>query len=766
MFLFITLQKELGSIMQNNSRHGKNHGVGSSIDEIDLKEMFLYLKGHKWFVIAVSLIALAIGLLYSLTLPLKYNSSALIQIDEGAASSNNMQQLLNSMSSKYQQVEQASIVNIETALIKSRFILEPVIEKLGLNISASPQYFPIIGYAIAHYGLGKELANPLFGFSQYAWGGKKIQVKQFNVATEYEGVSFLLKAEDKSHFKLYLKSGELLLEGVVGKLASTVPGVEPQVKILVPELKANPGSYFKVSRNPIDSILGQVSSSLSIVDIGMLDKSRTGVLQLSLQGDNAFIIPRILNTIINLAIQKNIEKKSSEATNVLIFLKKQLPIIRKSLEEAETNLNNYRAKTGSIDMSQEARILLAQLSRVGQQIEESKLKKVELLLDLTPEHPFIMSLVQRQSQLEQEALILKKEIKSLPTSDQIAVSLQRDVKVKEQLYSLLLNKIQQSQVLEAGTLSDVRILNNATLPTRPLPLHRFFILQSSLLAGFFISISVLFLLKLAQKGPEDPEFVEEQLGITALAIVPFSKNQKKLNYTIQSSVQTIPTVSMLARIDPKDPSIEAIRSLRTALQFSLMGAKNNIIAILGATPGIGKSFITVNLAQILVNSGKKVLIIDADMRKGKICKSLGQLVSPGLSDLLSDQAQVENTIKNIGGGLDFIATGKYPATPAELLLGYRLQLILEKLSLIYDLIIIDTPPLLVVTDAVLISQHVGTNLMVIGANTDHLREIQMATNRVSKNGIIINGLVFNQKMQTKNSYGQYQYYQSYDYQEK
>lgn len=742
--------------MSNNS----TNRIPSSIDEIDLKELYFYLKEHKWFIAAFAAATLFLGILYSFTLTPMFSSSALIQVD-AQSSAGSMQQLLGSMGSIFTNGEQpASIVDVETALINSRYILVPAIKQLGLNISASPRHFPIIGSTIARHHGEKSLASPWFGMSRYAWGGEKIHVAQFDVPDEYEGKLFYLKAEEKNHYSIYMKNGDFLLRGTVGKLAQTPAEIEPQIKISVTELKANSGTQFLLVHTPIENSVEALSSSLSIIDIGSKNRSKTGVLQVSLKGANVHTLPAILNTVVDFTVQKNIEKKSAEATSMLGFLNKQLPIVRKSMEEAEFTLNRYRAQSGSIDMTSEAKILLTQLSNIEQEIEESKLKKAELLQDVTPEHPFVVTLVQRQLQLDKEAQFLKDKIKLLPASNQKAITLQREVRVKEQLYGVILNKIQQTEVMQGGTLSDVRVLDAATIPRHPLSLHRSLIWLSSLMAGFILAVGVLFLRKLAKKGIDDPYLVEEKLGITALAIIPYSKKQAEIARRIKAN-QTY-DVAVLAQMDPKDISVEAIRSLRTALQFSLMGAKNNIISIMGTSPGIGKSFVSVNLAQVLVDSGKRVLLIDADMRKGIMCKYFGLSAAPGLSELLSKQAQVQTVVKNVAKGMDFIATGKYPPNPSELLSRSELQVLLDQFSREYDLVVIDNAPVLAVTDGVIVAQKSATNLMVIGVEADNMNEITVAANRIKQNGIELNGLVFNIRSESKAMFGQNNYYYAYE----
>jgi tyrosine-protein kinase Etk/Wzc len=269
---------------------------------------------------------------------------------------------------------------------------------------------------------------------------------------------------------------------------------------------------------------------------------------------------------------------------------------------------------------------------------------------------------------------------------------------------------------------------------------------------------------LFRRGVNDTEFVEECLGISTFAIIPYSLKQKQLNREMKRKIQ--PNRSyILAKNQPKDIAIEGIRSLRTMLQFTLAQANNNIVGILGASPNIGKSFVSTNLAQVLVDSGKHVLLIDCDMRKGKVNQYLGQNKSPGFSELLANTKGIEEVVRNVAIRFDFIAAGEYPKNPSEILMSEKLNFLLTKFSKFYDIVIIDTPPVLAVTDAIIIAKHAATNLMVIGSDSDQLEELKLMVKRVKRSGIEIDGLVFNNKIKTEKAYGQCNYYYAYENQE-
>ena len=510
-----------------------------------------------------------------------------------------------------------------------------------------------------------------------------------------------------------------------------------------------------------DEVLKGLSLGLAINDLGEKSKTKTGVLQLSFQGRDPEFIASVLNTIIDFAIQRNIEKKSAEASKTLEFLNRQLPNVHKSLEKAETVLNVYRAKNGTIDISQEAKNMLMQLATIEQNIAQLRLKKVEMLQELTPQHPYVISLTRKQDQLQKEVSAFEKKIRSLPLTDQKALSLERDVKVKNQLYLLLLNKIQQLQVLKAGTLSDIRVLSRATIPITPLPDHKGFILFASILCGLILSLMIIFLRDVFKKSISSVEEVEQQLAIPTFAIVPYSQNQNRYMQEMRKHKNNQHSY-VLAKCESSDIAIEGIRGLRTLLQHSLLKASNNIISIMGASPNIGKSFISVNLSQVLVDTKKRVLLIDCDMRRGKMHNYFKAKKSPGFSNLLTEAYAMDDIIRHVDDYFDFIPAGDYPKNPSELLLTPRLDVIMQQFAKSYDVVIIDTPPVLAVTDAILIAKLTSINLLVIGYGKDQIEELEITVKRIRKNGLNIEGLVFNTREAIKGDYMQYNYYYAYE----
>jgi len=271
---------------------------------------------------------------------------------------------------------------------------------------------------------------------------------------------------------------------------------------------------------------------------------------------------------------------------------------------------------------------------------------------------------------------------------------------------------------------------------------------------------LVFIRKALHQTINDPEKLENHTGLPVYATIPLTKAVEVIG-GLKSKRQK----KLLAKEKPYDPSIESLRSLRTSLHFALLEAKNNIVMITGPSPGIGKSFISSNFSSVIAAGEQRILLIDGDMRKGYLHKLLERPMSPGLSELISGKATIDEAIHTIdikGKTLDIITRGQTPPNPSELLMHSSFEKILNEVSGMYDLVLIDTPPVHAVTDPMIIGLHAGVVFMVVRSNQHGMKEIEHAVSRLSQNGVETKGFIFNGYVNKKgaNGYGGYGY-QSY-----
>ena len=737
-----------------------------STEEIDLRQLFNILWTNWAWLILGSVIGLLFGIVIALRTTPLYQSAALLQINDQESS----ESVLNSLSSWSRMMSKASATQVQNALMHSRYILGPVAQNLQLNLSITPHYLPFIGKSIAKLHNQEELSKPFLGLSSYAWGGESVKLGSLSLPHSMPTLPLTLIAGKNQSFKIYdASNNNLIASGKTGQRVNATSKDYQGLSVEIDSLTANPGATFSIAKIPTPYYAKMLSGQLKVSDQGDQAQKNsylreTGVVQATFTWGKPQQAQKILNAIINTTQEKDIQKKSQQAAQALQFINSQLPKVKTDLNHSEKQLNNYRSQSNILDISAESKMMLTQLVKSQNDLEALKLEKTQLQQGFTEKHPIVIAINEKIHKQQAALSALESEAKKLPHSDQKALSLMREVKVKETLYSNLLSKIQELSVLRAGTTGDVRILDYATLPLSPLPTHKSFIVLASMFAGFTLVAIGLLASHLLLSGEMDPESIEELLGISVNAVIPFSREQQ---HSVKESEKNDTKIPLLRDIHSTDPAIESLRSLKTALQLHLTQASNNVIAILGPSPSVGKSFISLNFASVLAESGQRILVIDTDIRKGRCHKFIEGSRSPGLSEYLQNKASAESIIRPLTNNCDLITAGHYPKNPTELLSSPRFNELIQQARTQYNLIVLDTSPIMAVTDALIVSKQAGTNFMLVGLGKNSRKELQATIKRCQHNQIPVNGLVcnyFSKKIQSY-AYSKYGYYY-YSYSDK
>lgn len=708
-------------------------------DEIDLSAILGQLSENRWLILFITLCTFALGVFYASRQIPQYQSDVLLQIEgpsPGIGQSSAMVQQFMFRSPT------GDATSTQTALMQSRFVLEPVIQSLGLDISAVPKKGSMWSRLTS---LNKKTA----------------QVSVFEVPRHDINQRFNLVLDKPAHVSLYDAADHLILQGATGSL---ITSADKTIRLQVASLNAPVGAEFTLVKHADAPLVKLLAKQLKIDESGSKTRQNTGILELSLIGPDPFKLIHTLNAIAKITQMKDAQKKSQEAAQTLEFLFHQLPITKGQLEQAETALNQYRAKSGKIDIKLQTQFLLNQLADLDKQLGVLRINKIDMLQRYTAEHPMLLALDTQTKALEAERNKLEQSLKTLPASDQIAVNLMRDVGVKKTLYLLLLSKIQELEVVKAGTVSSVHILSSASMPDAPLPGKRPMIYMGSILLGLMLSVMIIAGRKLISPRVDDPHWGEKHFKLANLAIIPYCKEQT--TYTADMKAGVLQEMPLLAHANPRNLSIESLRSLRTSLQVSLACASNNIVAILGVSPGVGKSFVSANLAYLLAAGGKRVLLIDGDLRRGTLHKYMNVPPMPGLAEVLKQTATVDSAlIKSAYPNLDFIPRGAYPTDPSELLMSDRFKTLMTTFATQYDVVVIDTAPVLLVTDAVLIGAVSAINYLIMGAGAHQPAQVEMVLKRLAGSGVQVHGSIFNfYRTETiTRSYGQYGKYGKYGY---
>jgi tyrosine-protein kinase Etk/Wzc len=721
-------------------------GEGSGPEEMTLRDMLALLADGRWYVVTAAAIALLGGILYALLATPIYRTDALVQVEEQSKNG-----ALDELSTLF---SGSSPTEAEVEIIRSRSLVGGVVEELRLDLSAGPHYFPVIGRALARWRDGPAPASPFLGLSRYAWGGEKLSVQRLDVPPELEGGELTLVAGDGGRFTLLGPEGERLVEGQVGRAADG-----QGVSLFVEQLQARPETQFRIAKSSRNAATDRLRRDLAVAEIG----KKTGIIRLELEGRSPSQIAATLNAVTRAYLRQNVERKSAEAEKTLAFLETQLPIVKANLDSAESALNAYRSRNGSVDVTLETQGRLDQAVQVERALSELDVQRAELKQRFTESHPVLMAIRHKQAQLQSERASIEAKIKLLPNAELESARLMRDVKVSNELYVLLLNKAQELRVMKSGTIGSVRIVDSAVVPGEPVSPRKGASAVLGLLLGLGVGVGLAFARKALDRGVEDPEVIEQRFGVSVYAAVPHSAKVNELDRDARR--RKVAGVPLLATADPSDVAIESLRSLRTSLEFALVEATGNVVMIGGPSPGVGKSFVSVNLAAVLADTGKRVLLVDADMRKGRLHRQFGAERGPGLSELISGSVGVDDAVRTTTArDVWLLPTGRLPPNPSELLASERFRRVLAELSRRWDIVLVDTAPILAVTDAALIGRFASLTLVVLRAGQHPLREIALAAKQLSQNGVRPHGFVLNDVMPRSTVLGsKYSYHYHYDY---
>lgn len=718
-------------------------------DEIDLMALLGTLWDGRWLILILTLLFTAAGVAYALLATPVYRASSMIQVEEKGGSLPGMEGLGDLLGS-------SSTAATEIQLIKSRAVLGPVVDKLHLDIVVQPNYFPLIGKTIARRFTGSEgeLAEPLFGES-YAWGGERLDISRMEVPDAAYGRAYTLEATEKG-WHLYSSDGDLVLKGVVGELAES-----GDYALMVQALTARPGTTFSISKRRRYSAISELQSSIGASEQG----KDSGIITLSYEHENYRLAEQVLDEVGNNYVRQNVERNSAEAAKSLEFLRAKLPEVKQELEQAEQRLNEFQIRAETIDISAEGQAILDQVVELEKQISQLEFQRAEIEQRFRPTHPRYKAWLSQMEELKQRRRELDNRIGGLPETQQELVRLRRDVEVGNEIYLQMLSNIQQLDIARAGTVGNVRIVDSAAVDVEhPVKPKKALIVALAFLLGGFTGVAVVAVRALLNRGIENPEQIEAA-GLPVYASIPLSEVQEKqLDVRRRKKHSPKHATNLLAVEHPADLAVEALRSLRTSLHFAMMDAPNNILMISGPSPAVGKSFVATNLAAVMALADQKVLLIDADMRKGLCHEIMNTSKENGLSEVLSGQCSLEDAIRSsdIAGQVSFMPRGTLPPNPSELLMSPRFDELLRELAPRYDLIIIDTPPVLAVTDAAIVGRHAGTTMLVVRFGRNPLKEVELTRQRFEQNGVELKGAIFNGVVKKASAYGQYGYY-NYEY---
>lgn len=654
---------------------------------ITLTEAVSLLWKHKLLLLIFAVIGALLGTFWANWVRPQYSSDALLKLD---IKGNKAGRAMGEMGML---LDMASPADAEIPVIKSRKVLSYVVDAEGLCYDAIP-----IGFldrlthkegrmSISSLNLPSDMAS--------GWKAKIISDEEYEIITP---------------------EGKALAKGHVGKELNA-PYKDDSVSILVDVMKGRAGQQFRLSVMPPLIAARKLAGQLRVAEQG----KQTGVIGISYSHRYPDRAASILNTIANVYLRQNIEMRSAEAEKTLDFLRNQLPGVKAKLDSAEKRLADYRHRIGSVDMSGETQGLLKKEQDLNMQLLNLEQKRQELTRLFKGSHPSVQTIVRQIAKIQKELSKLKGRAEKMPLTQQEILSLQEEVSVNNAQYTSMLNNIQQLEVVRAGEVGTVRVIDYAAIDRSPTKPKKSRIQLCAILASLLVGIILIFIMRILKSGARNALEIERETGVSVYAKIPESSNR-----TLRKNKRK--HARPLVCISSEDPASEALRSLFTSLEFSLSMEKPAIL-VAGLVAGVGKSFVSKNLAALFANSGKRTLLIDADMRRGVVFSKSNL----GLADVLSGMAELESCVtESKVDNLYILGSGKALHAPTDLLHGETFAKIIEQAKSLYDVIIIDTPPINLVADTELILPIIDFALYVLHYGRHSMDQIKESINKVER----------------------------------
>ncbi len=725
-------------------------------DEIDLRALLGTLIDHKRMIIAITVIFFLLGAAYVLIATPVYRATAMVQVEQ-APTLPGITEFEQAVGARNPEATDA------LSILTSQSVAKKAVDALNLNIVVSPYRVPLLGSLAARNftpAAPGDVAPAWPGFASYGWGGAQLKVPKLDVPRDLYGKKLTLIASKNGAYSLWQDSsipllrGRLLLRGQVGQVAKGAG-----ITMLVSGMHANPGMHFHVVRNYEMTTVHRLQNAIQAKQTA----PESNVITLSYDSSSPAMAVAILGQVTKAYLAQNVGRNSAQAANSLKFVKQQMPVVKQQLEKAQAALNAYQIKAHSVNVPMQTQSLLTRMDTIEASLQQLKVQKVQDARLYTPQHPAYKAVEKQIATLNGQKAAIEKQLGTLPDTQRELLRLKGNVNVLDTTYTGLLKEAQQLEIAQAGTVGTTRIVDAPAVDiTRPAKPKKLTTVAGCTFVGGFLAVAFVLLRQILKRGVEDPADIE-QLGLPVYTAIPLSDQQLALSQKGGNRLFARGQQRLLALTAPGDLAAEALRGLRTSLCFIRPDAADNRLMICGSSPKAGKTFISANLAALSAQAGQRVLLIDANMRDGKLHTVLGGRPENGLSELLAGAIEVDEAIRPVDelDGLYFIASGRKPPDPSELLMRPRFAALLRQLSPKYDLIVIDSPPVLAVTDAAIIGRHVGTSLLVVRFGLNQSREVEMAMQRFGQAGVEIKGVVFNGVEKRNGGYSVYGYNTSF-----
>ncbi len=645
----------------------------------------------------------------------------------------------------------STLIDTEVEVIKSRKLIYEAISK--------------IGYQVRYFLKGSYKTTELYD---------NIPVKITNLKvknSELYGTRLYLEPLDDEHFKLYTSNGGILnviKESILGKpknmveisgeykFAETID--TPYFSAIIEKNGQLQGKKLIIEIQDKDGAINSVSRNLSVFPV-----SKNGsVIKMIYQDNIAKRAKDFLDALVNAYMSKSVNKTSKEASQALVFVDAQLKKVKEKLKKSAIKLENYKEENNLMNIDSESDVTIKQLSRYKAELADIKIKenafqslyeefrkgnygavsslardypvletllsdlqkaksdKITLLSSFTEAHPDVQksnekiddikmalesaiesindSIREKKRALEDTLYSKETTLLKLPEKERELADLKRTYEVNQKTYQFLLEKQSEMSINKAAKVSGSRVLDRAIVAKKPIKPNKPMIVGISAILGLLTSLLIMLLRDFMDNKIKSRDDLASMTNIPFYGLVPHVKSSQKI-FILE---------------DQQSVASEAMRLIRTNLEFITTASKSKVIVVTSTVPGEGKTTTATNLASVFGMSDKKTIVISLDMRRPMLHRVFALTNKVGMSTVLSNNSELKEVIwehKKIKN-LDIITSGPIPPNPSELMQSGKLDNLLDELRESYDYIIIDAPPMGALTDAILLMKLADISLVV------------------------------------------------------
>jgi tyrosine-protein kinase Etk/Wzc len=611
----------------------------------------------------------------------------------------------------------------EQNLITSRALLVPAIAAAGADIE--------LGRARSAWGLP-------------ARGRHGVEVSVLQLPAAWRGQPLQLQV-GQGQWTLQAADGRPLAAGTAGRPAAfQVDGQAAAIQVQAPA--DGPALRFGLRlQDPLQSH-EQVLKRVRVLELAR----DSGVVRLTYEDRSARRSALLLNTLVNAYIGETVRRRADEGERALAFVEAQLPPMKQRLESAEEELARHLQQTRVLTPSAESEALLRQRGDLERQLVDLQVRRDQLAQNLTPEHPELATVLRQIGTVQAAIGRLGSSTSRLPAQSQELARLQRVVQSETQLYTAMLQHAQQLRLASGSWLPGAVQLDRAVVPVEHVRPRWATSLTLGTAAGLVLALGTALLARALQGQASHALGTPAADAPPTLAMVPESSTQRRLmagamdrSELDAESLHELGTHRLLARAAPDDPAVQGLCALLLALAARERTAPTQVLMLTSPATGAGKTFVAANLAALMAETGRKVLLIDADARH----PGLHQLVgldprSEGLSDLLSRRSVAYQAIhRHASAGFDVLLHGTRGRGAA--LLSPALEPLLQSLRERYDHIVINASPALHGQEAVFLGRLADLTCLVLRADRSGAQESRQALQLLQQAGVKVEGLVLN-----------------------